>query len=120
MALRGIYRVTMAGALSLGLSACVGGEAMMQETTRSLARSAVDASVRQYLPGVNVSPYTDCVINGANTAELFQLANAATAGANGAANAWPVVRNITARADVQNCLLRAVQSNPTAMLGQLI
>ena len=99
--------------LALSLSACVAGEAVMQETTRSLARTAVDGAVRQYLPGVNVSPYTDCVINNATTSELLQLASAASqAGGNGAGaaqQAIPVVRTIAGRGETQQCLISSVQ-----------
>lgn len=114
---RGILAMAITGALALGLAGCVGnGQGLVQDTSRSLARSAVDAAVRQYLPGVNVTPYTDCVINAANTSELVQLASVAARGTSAAAEAWPVVQGIASRPEAQSCLVRAVQSNPLGVL----
>lgn len=117
MRVRAILHAGGVGALALMLAGCVSGGDLVQETSRGLARTAVDGAVRQYLPGVNVSPYTDCVINGANTTELLQLASSATAGAGGATQAWPIVRGITSRPETQSCLISAVQSNPLGVLG---
>lgn len=99
--------------LPLTLSACVAGEAVMQETTRSLARSAVDAAATRYVPGVDVSPYTDCVINNASTDEVLQLAQAAGAGAaqDVATRAWPVVRTVASRPEATQCLVSALSGS---------
>lgn len=96
--------------LLLALPACVAGEAVMQETTRSLARSAVDTAAGRYLPGVPVKPYTDCVINNASTSELVTLAQAAGAGsAQDVANrAWPTVRTVAQRPEATQCLVQAL------------
>lgn len=102
---------------SLALSGCVAGEAVMQETTRSLARTAVNGAAAQYLPGVNVTPFTDCVINNAQTGELIQLAQYASAGANGAAEAWPVVRSIAQRPEATQCLLQSLSTTQMLSLG---
>jgi hypothetical protein len=105
--------LTKAVALCLALSGCVAGEAVMQETTRALARSAVDAAAARYVPGVNVAPYTDCVINNASTDELLQLAQAAGAGAaqDVAARAWPVVRGVARRPEATQCLVTALSGS---------
>lgn len=105
--------------LPLALSACVAGETVMQETTRSLARSAVDAAAARYVPGVNVTPYTDCVINNASTNELIQLAQAAGAGAaqDVATRAWPVVRTVASRPEATQCFLQAL-SGPQLLAAQ--
>lgn len=99
--------------LPLALSACIAGETVMQETTRSLARSAVDAAATRYVPGVDVSPYTDCVINNASTDELLQLARAAGAGAaqDVATRAWPVVRTVASRPEATQCLVSALSGS---------
>lgn len=99
--------------LILTLPACVaGGGGVMQETTRMLARSAVDTATGRYLPGVPVKPYTDCVINNAQTGELIQLAQTSAAGeaAAIAQGAWPIVQTVASRAETQQCLLTAVSS----------
>ncbi|WP_157971126.1 succinate dehydrogenase [Pseudogemmobacter bohemicus] len=101
----------------VALSGCVAGESMMQETTRSLARTAVNGAANQYLPGVNVSPYTDCVINNAQTGELVQLAQYASAGTNGAAQAWPVVRTIASRPEATQCLMQSLTATDLLEVG---
>ncbi|NPD14063.1 succinate dehydrogenase [Xinfangfangia sp. D13-10-4-6] len=105
------------GILALALSGCVVGESVMQETTRSLARTAVNGAANQYLPGVNVSPYTDCVINNAQTGELVQLAQYASAGTNGAGQAWPVVRTIATRPEATQCLVQSLSTTDLLKVG---
>ncbi|WP_283176891.1 succinate dehydrogenase [Gemmobacter sp. 24YEA27] len=102
---------------SLALTGCVAGETVMQETTRSLARTAVNGAANHYLPGVNVSPYTDCVINNAQTGELMQLAQYASAGANGATQAWPVVRSIASRPEATQCLMQSLTATDLLKVG---
>jgi hypothetical protein len=99
--------------LCLALSGCVAGEAVMQETTRSLARSAVNSAASRYVPGVDVSPYTDCIINNASTDELLQLAKSAGAGTaeTVATTAWPVVRTVAQRPEATQCLTSALTGN---------
>lgn len=96
----------------LALSACVSGGDIMQETTRSLARNAVDAAAGKYLPGVNVTPYTDCVINNASTSELLQLAKTAGAGAGQeiAVQAFPIVKTIASRPETAQCFLSTLSA----------
>jgi hypothetical protein len=110
-----------AGILLLAaLPACVAGEAVMQETTRGLARSAVDTASGRYLPGVPVKPYTDCVINNASTAELLMLAQAAGAGSaqNVANRAWPTVRTVAERPQATQCLVKALTGSQLLALKQ--
>lgn len=112
--------------LILTLSACVAGQSVMQDTTRSLARNAVDSTAQRYFPGVDVSPFTDCVINNASTGEILQLARAASKASAGAAvaggagvqnsavsdaatEALPVVRTILGRSEAQQCLIASAQ-----------
>lgn len=117
--LRGLHSLfaVKAAAAALVLSGCVAGEAVMQETTRSLARSAVNSAAARYVPGVNVAPYTDCVINNATTSELIQLAQAAGSGATGgaaqdvAASAWPIVRTVASRPEATQCLLQSLSGS---------
>lgn len=98
--------------ICLALGACVSGGDIVQETTRSLARTAVDTAAGKYLPGVNVTPYTDCVINNASTSELLQLAQAAGAGAAQeiAAQAFPIVKTIAGRSDTAKCFVSTLST----------
>ena len=113
-------RAAAALALLVLLSACVAGEAVMQETTRGLARNAVDAAAGRYLPGVPVKPYTDCIVNNATTDELLKLAGAAGAGDAQAVatRAWPVVQGVTARSDTRMCLVQAISSGDALLRAQ--
>jgi hypothetical protein len=99
-------------AFCLALGACVSGGDIVQDTTRSLARTAVNAAAGKYVPGVNVTPYTDCVINNASTGELLQLAQAAGAGAAQeiATAAYPTVKTIAGRSDTAKCFLSTLSA----------
>ncbi|MGA0540442.1 succinate dehydrogenase [Neotabrizicola sp. VNH66] len=114
-------QIVKAALLCLALSGCVAGQSVMQETTRSLARNAVDAAAARYVPGVNVTPYTDCIINNATTAELLDLAKVAGAGAaqDVANRAWPVVRGIAGRPEAAECLVAAVSAGGMFAAGGL-
>ena len=105
---------------ALALSGCVAGQSVMQETTRSLARNAVNTAANQYAPGVDISPFSDCVINNAQTAELLQLAQAASQGAQGATQAWPVVRGILSRPEASQCLMQSLSASQLLGLGGLV
>ncbi|MFZ1467725.1 MAG: succinate dehydrogenase [Paracoccaceae bacterium] len=104
-------------AMVLAVTACVSGGDIVQDTTRSLARGAVDAAAGRYLPGVNVSPYTDCVINNASTGELLQLAQVAGAGAaqEVAVQAFPIVQTIASRPETTQCLLSTLSPKDVLM-----
>ena len=112
-------RIAAALILPLVLSACVAGETVMQDASRSLARSAVNSAAQQYFPGVNVAPFTDCVIDNATTSEILQLAQAASSGGGGAAQAVPVVQTIIARPEASQCLIRNV-SGGVGLVGGLL
>ncbi|MCB5408699.1 succinate dehydrogenase [Pseudogemmobacter faecipullorum] len=101
----------------LALPACVAGEAVMQETSRSLARTAVNGAARQYLPGVTVTPFTDCIINNAQTGELLQLAQSASQGANGVTQAWPVVQTVMQRPEAMQCLTGQLSAGQMIQVG---
>ncbi len=112
-------RIAFALSLTVVLSACVAGGAVVQDASRSLARSAVNAAAQQYFPGVDVSPFTDCVIDNATTSEIVQLAQAASKGGGGAAEAVPVVRTIIARPEATQCLVGNVQGGALLTRGLL-
>ena len=48
--------------------------------SRQAARAAINVQMAQRLQGVDVTPYTDCVVNNATTAELIDIAQASNAG----------------------------------------
>ncbi|ABL68682.1 MULTISPECIES: hypothetical protein [Paracoccus] len=51
---------------------------------RSSARVVVNREMARRLPGANVAPYTDCVLQNATSAELASIAAAGAAGAGNA------------------------------------
>lgn len=63
---------------------------------RSSARVVVNREMARRLPGANVAPYTDCVLQNATTAELASIAEASEASA-GNAVAWIVGRPATSQ-----------------------
>ena len=87
------------GVAALSLSACVAPVPLATTTTtttpgvttpaqpatldaasRQIARNVINTEMQKRLPGANVAPYTDCVINNATTAELIDIAQASTSG----------------------------------------
>lgn len=67
--------------------------------TRAAAVSVVNREMAARLPGVNVMPYTSCVVNNATQAELADLAGSAANG--GAAGA---VASIVKRPAASSCI----------------
>ena len=65
------------------------------------ARVAVNREMAKRLPGANVAPYTDCVLQNATTAELASIADS---GADGAGNA---VASIVGRPATSQCIAGA-------------
>ena len=53
---------------------------VLDAASRQVARTAINAQMAQRLQGVDVTPYTDCVVNNATTAELIDIAQASRAG----------------------------------------
>ena len=51
---------------------------------RSSARVVINREMAKRLPGANVAPYTDCVLQNATTAELASIADSASGGAGNA------------------------------------
>ena len=78
---------------ALALSGCVQNPGTMPPTAivppvvtpnpdaavRSSARVVVNREMAKRLPGANVAPYTDCVLQNATTAELADIAQSADA-----------------------------------------
>lgn len=109
-------------AAALALSGCVvqnpnGGPAPLPQITlptapsvdnvaRTAARTAVNQEMARRLPGANVAPYTDCVINNASATELAEIGRLASSGGN-AGNA---VAGIVGRPATSECIARAAAS----------
>lgn len=70
---------------------------------QSAARLAVNREMARRLPGANVSPYTDCVIDNASAAELADIGRQSAAGGN-VSNA---VAAVVGRPATSQCIARA-------------
>ncbi|WP_182912891.1 hypothetical protein [Paracoccus onubensis] len=79
----------------------------LDAASRQIARNVINSEMEKRLPGANVAPYTDCVINNATTAELIDIAQASRAGAGGTANS---VASIVSRPETTQCISSAAQT----------
>ena len=116
------------GAAALTLSACASQMPMatapvaptvtapvqptvLDAASRQVARNVINSEMQKRLPGANVAPYTDCVINNATTAELIDIAQAASSGATGTANS---VATIVSRPATTTCIATAARGTGAA------
>lgn len=65
------------------LGACADGNDPLSQGTRDAAKGVVDDVVAQRLPGADVTPFTDCIIDNASGLELVQIAKGAVTGVTG-------------------------------------
>lgn len=79
----------------------------LDAASRQVARNVINSEMQNRLPGVNVSPYTDCVVNNASTAELIDLAQASRAGVAGTADS---VAAIVSRPATSQCIAAAAKA----------
>ncbi|WP_347140221.1 hypothetical protein [Paracoccus sp. SSK6] len=80
---------------------------VLDAASRQAARTVINAEMEKRLPGANVAPYTDCVVNNATTAELIDIAQASRAGATGTADS---VAAIVSRPATTQCIAAAARS----------
>ena len=101
----GATRRAKLGALGVTLvllAACAGGEQMMQQTTRNAAKSVTSTVISQRFPGVDVAPYTDCVIDNATDQELLNIATGAITGPD--ESTAQIVLGIASRPATTQCI----------------
>ncbi|MDO5659306.1 MAG: hypothetical protein Q4G36_13420 [Paracoccus sp. (in: a-proteobacteria)] len=75
---------------------------VLDAAARTVASTAINREMARRLPGVNVAPYTDCVVNNASMAELADIARA-SGNASATANA---VAAIVRRPEASQCIAR--------------
>lgn len=80
---------------------------ILDAASRQVATNVVNAEMQRRLPGVNVQPYTNCVVGNATTAELIDIAQASRAGASGTADS---VASIVSRPATTQCIAAAARS----------
>lgn len=79
---------------------------VLDAATRQVARTVINTEMEKRLPGANVAPYTDCVVNNATTAELIDIAQASRAGVAGTADS---VAAIVSRPATTQCIAAAAR-----------
>ncbi len=90
------------------LTGCAEVQQASDDIARTSARAAVDEVLVTRFPGVDgtrVTPFTDCVIDGASGREIASLARAALVGVD--ENTATLVVDIAQRPAVTTCLVQA-------------
>lgn len=75
----------------------------LDSSTRAVARDVVNREMAKRLPGRNVAPYTDCVVNNATMAELSDIA---ARGVSDAGSAAASVALIVQRPATTQCIAK--------------
>ncbi|TKW68496.1 MAG: hypothetical protein DI616_00380 [Paracoccus denitrificans] len=75
----------------------------LDSSTRGVARDVVNREMAKRLPGRNVAPYTDCVLNNASMAELSDIA---ARGVSDAGTAASSVATIVQRPAATQCIAK--------------
>lgn len=72
-------RVCLVLCLAL-VSGCATVDRVTTDTTRRSAKTAINTVVSERMPGANVEPVSDCIIDNATRGELLGLASTAVTG----------------------------------------
>ena len=75
----------------------------LDSSTRAVAHDVVNREMAKRLPGRNVAPYTDCVLNNASMAELSDIA---ARGVSDAGTAASSVATIVQRPAATQCIAK--------------
>ena len=65
------------------LAGCATVDRVTEDATKGSAKRAIDLVVAERLPGVNVKPVTDCIVNNATSGEILTIASSAVTGITG-------------------------------------
>lgn len=80
----------------------------LDAASRAAAQVAINAEMQKRLPGVNVTPYTSCIMANATTAELIDIAQMSRAGVRGTADS---VAAIVKRPATTACISTAAKTS---------
>lgn len=95
-------------AAACAVAGCDQVQQISDDVARSSARTAVDEVLVTQFPGIDatrVTPFTDCVIDGASGREITSLASAALTGVD--QDTAALVVDIAQRPAVASCFLKA-------------
>ncbi len=107
-------RLIWIGVLALG--ACAQVQTATDKAGRDAAKTIMPEALAVYFPQVPkqlFTPFTNCIVDNANAAEVQALAADAVVGVD--AGTADTVRGILARAETQNCLRQAAPAAAGAL-----
>lgn len=110
--MRRFYRLAFI-LLPVALSACGAANKAADAIARDQAKSVVNGVVEARLPGVNVAPVTDCIIDAASASEILSIAGASVTGVSD--NTVNLVLEISQRPKSVKC----IAENSLTLLGGL-
>lgn len=86
------------------LAGCDVAQEAADDLARDRAKSVVNGVVAQQMPGVNVAPATDCVIENASAGEILKIAQASVTGVT--QSTTTLVVEIAKRPETLKCFLQ--------------
>lgn len=91
--------------VALALSGCTEVNQAVDNSSRTLAKRVVDEVAARQFPGLEVKPFTDCIIDEASSGEITRLAGDAITGVD--AQTIDLVVGIATRPDTALCIAKA-------------
>ena len=94
-------RMVMFGAALAMIAGCSDVSEEGDRIARETAKGVVNGIVANRFPGVNAAPLTDCIIDNADIAEVYRIAEAAVVGAD--AETTRLILDIARRPETVQC-----------------
>ncbi|WP_417254104.1 succinate dehydrogenase [Celeribacter sp.] len=107
-----VLKTAAAALLFTGLSGCIEGSSLVEDTTRSTAKTVVKTVINDKFPGVDADVYVDCIMVNAETGQLVTLAKAAVTGVDD-----ETVQTVTEIASEPETLTCIAQSGLSGLFG---
>ncbi|NIY80506.1 succinate dehydrogenase [Celeribacter sp. HF31] len=101
----------IAGMMLLALSGCIESSALVEDTTRSAAKSVVKTVINDKFPGVNADVYVDCIMDNAEMDQLVSLAQAAVVGVD--QSTVQIVTDIAREPETLRCIAQGALGVPS-------
>ncbi|WP_321366196.1 succinate dehydrogenase [uncultured Celeribacter sp.] len=104
------FKTPLAGMMLLALTGCIESSALVEDTTRSAAKSVVKTVINDKFPGVNADVYVDCIMDNAEMDQLVSLAQAAVVGVD--QSTVQIVTDIAREPETLSCLAHGTLGAP--------
>ncbi|WP_226553991.1 succinate dehydrogenase [Celeribacter naphthalenivorans] len=101
----------IAGLMLLGLAGCVESSALVEDSTRTVAKSVVKTVINDKFPGVNADVYVDCIMDNAEMDQLVSLAQAAVVGVD--QSTVQIVTDIAREPETLKCIAQGTLGLPS-------